>query len=181
MLHTRRRRRACSLRYLLVSTLLHISRFLKFCYLDLPQTAGWLAYWQLFIAVTAAFNSVQNFVTLKLTRKLYNGVPSASGTTRRQIFFLIAHLTVTLYSNRSPGTHICSLDTHVSSCTCLCSVSYSRQNVLLGYLFDDSNSYERAGCMIWPYSLISSLSAILDLNGSSSAQPKSAPAFSPLS
>lgn len=46
----------------------------------LPQTAGWLAYWQLFIAVTALLNSFQNFVTLKFTRRIYNGVPSVSVT-----------------------------------------------------------------------------------------------------
>lgn len=38
----------------------------------LPKTEGYLAYWQLFIAVTAVFNSVQNFATLKLTRRIYN-------------------------------------------------------------------------------------------------------------
>ncbi len=43
---------------------------------DLPQAAGWLPLWQLLISVTAVFNSVQNFVTLKLTRKIY---PQAAG------------------------------------------------------------------------------------------------------
>lgn len=63
-----------------------ISRFLKSIYPDLPQTAGWLAHWQLIVAVTATFNSLQNFVTLKLTRKLYSGVPPTNGMTRLSIF-----------------------------------------------------------------------------------------------
>ncbi|KAJ3515485.1 hypothetical protein NLJ89_g1722 [Agrocybe chaxingu] len=46
----------------------------------LPKTAGWLAYWQLLVATTAVFNTVQNFVTLKFTRRVYNNVPSATGT-----------------------------------------------------------------------------------------------------
>ncbi|KAH6909003.1 Erg28 like protein-domain-containing protein [Coprinopsis sp. MPI-PUGE-AT-0042] len=38
----------------------------------LPQTPGWLAYWQLIVATAALFNSVQNLVTLKFTRRIYN-------------------------------------------------------------------------------------------------------------
>ncbi|KAF8625567.1 hypothetical protein AX15_005329 [Amanita polypyramis BW_CC] len=41
----------------------------------LPQTPGWLANWQLFIAVTAFFNTVQNYTTLKLTRRIYSVAP----------------------------------------------------------------------------------------------------------
>ncbi|EAU85485.1 hypothetical protein CC1G_06386 [Coprinopsis cinerea okayama7 len=41
----------------------------------LPQSEGWLAYWQLVVAATAVFNSLQNFVTLKLTRRIYNKNP----------------------------------------------------------------------------------------------------------
>jgi len=39
----------------------------------LPQSVGWLANWQLFVAATAAFNTIQNFSTLNLTRRLYSG------------------------------------------------------------------------------------------------------------
>jgi Erg28 like protein len=46
---------------------------------DLPTSAGWLAYWQLFVAATAVFNFVQNFVTLKFTRRIYNNVPPNAG------------------------------------------------------------------------------------------------------
>src|SRR5688572_17605326 len=45
----------------------------------LPKTAGWLAHWQLLVATTAFFNFVQNFVTLKFTRRIYNNVPPSSG------------------------------------------------------------------------------------------------------
>ncbi|KAF8738110.1 hypothetical protein AX14_011870 [Amanita brunnescens Koide BX004] len=46
----------------------------------LPQTSGWLAHWQLFVAVTALFNTVQNYLTLKFTRRIYNNVPPSSVT-----------------------------------------------------------------------------------------------------
>ena len=47
--------------------------------LDLPTSAGWLAYWQLFVAGAAVFNFIQNFATLKFTRRVYNNVPPNSG------------------------------------------------------------------------------------------------------
>ncbi|KAN0093219.1 Erg28 like domain containing protein [Tylopilus felleus] len=46
----------------------------------LPQTEGLLPKWQLIVATMAIFNTVQNFTTLKLTRKLYKGVAPASVT-----------------------------------------------------------------------------------------------------
>ncbi|PCH42262.1 Erg28-like protein [Wolfiporia cocos MD-104 SS10] len=41
----------------------------------LPQAEGWLPKWQLLVAVTAFFNTVQNFATLKFTRRLYSAAP----------------------------------------------------------------------------------------------------------
>ncbi|TFY69997.1 hypothetical protein EVJ58_g121 [Rhodofomes roseus] len=38
----------------------------------LPQAEGWLPTWQLIVAVMAAFNTAQNFATIKLTRRIYN-------------------------------------------------------------------------------------------------------------
>ncbi|KAH8100102.1 Erg28 like protein-domain-containing protein [Cristinia sonorae] len=38
----------------------------------LPQSAGWLPKWQLFIATVAFFNTIQNFTTLKFTRRVYS-------------------------------------------------------------------------------------------------------------
>jgi len=38
----------------------------------LPQSIGWLPKWQLFISTVALFNTVQNFATLKFTRRVYN-------------------------------------------------------------------------------------------------------------
>ncbi|KAJ2922403.1 hypothetical protein H1R20_g14689, partial [Candolleomyces eurysporus] len=38
----------------------------------LPQSDGWLGYWQLLVATTAVFNSLQNFLTLKLTKRIYD-------------------------------------------------------------------------------------------------------------
>ncbi|RDB25938.1 Ergosterol biosynthetic protein 28 [Hypsizygus marmoreus] len=43
----------------------------------LPKADGYLAYWQLFVGVTALFNTVQNFTTLKLTRRIYNVQPQS--------------------------------------------------------------------------------------------------------
>jgi len=38
-----------------------------------------LAKWQLLVASAAVFNTFQNFMTLKLTRRIYNNVSAASG------------------------------------------------------------------------------------------------------
>jgi len=38
-----------------------------------------LAKWQLLVALTAVFNTVQNYMTLNLTRRMYNNVSAASG------------------------------------------------------------------------------------------------------
>ena len=46
-------------------------------HVDLPPSL--LARWQLLVAVTAIFNTVQNFMTLKLTRQIYNNIPPSSG------------------------------------------------------------------------------------------------------
>lgn len=50
----------------------------KTCALDLPKSEGLLPKWQLVVATIAVFNTIQNFTTLKLTRRLYAGVPSTS-------------------------------------------------------------------------------------------------------
>ncbi|KDQ15956.1 hypothetical protein BOTBODRAFT_107885, partial [Botryobasidium botryosum FD-172 SS1] len=41
----------------------------------LPQHAGWLPRWQLLVSSLAVFNTVQNLVTLSLTKRVYNGAP----------------------------------------------------------------------------------------------------------
>lgn len=43
----------------------------------LPQGNGNLPAWQMVVAASALFNTVQNFVTLSLTKRLYNNVPAA--------------------------------------------------------------------------------------------------------
>ncbi|KAI0072531.1 Erg28-like protein [Panus rudis PR-1116 ss-1] len=40
-----------------------------------PQSEGYLPKWQLFISVVALFNTVQNFATLKFTRRVYSKKP----------------------------------------------------------------------------------------------------------
>ena len=42
----------------------------------LPGGDGYLPAWQMIVAATAVFNTVQNFVTLSLTKRLYNNVPA---------------------------------------------------------------------------------------------------------
>jgi hypothetical protein len=45
-------------------------------FLVLPQGDGKLPTWQIAVAATALFNTVQNFVTLQFTKRLYNNVPA---------------------------------------------------------------------------------------------------------
>jgi len=53
---------------------------------DLPKSEGFLATWQLIVATMAVFNTIQNFATLKLTRRLYTGVPSSSSKSIPPLF-----------------------------------------------------------------------------------------------
>ncbi|KAA1467469.1 Erg28-like protein [Dentipellis sp. KUC8613] len=45
---------------------------------------SWLARWQLVVSVAAVFNTVQNYTTLKFTRRIYNAVPPHSPVTPLQ-------------------------------------------------------------------------------------------------
>lgn len=46
-------------------------------FLVLLEGEGKLPMWQIAVAATALFNTVQNFVTLHFTKRLYNNVPAA--------------------------------------------------------------------------------------------------------
>ncbi|KAH9964372.1 Erg28-like protein [Lactifluus volemus] len=50
----------------------------------LPQGDGNLPIWQAIIATTALFNTVQNFLTLQLTKRLYDNVPKEQPVTPLQ-------------------------------------------------------------------------------------------------
>jgi len=94
---------------------------------DLPTSAGWLAYWQLFVATTAVFNTIQNFVTVKLTRKLYNNVPpntstSSSGSATR-------HRLILHPSHCAPSAYIRCMDSDVCCHSILCCIQYQHQSV----------------------------------------------------
>jgi hypothetical protein len=65
-----------------VSGCLSLYRSPDTCTSDLPKSDGLLATWQLIVATMAVFNTIQNFATLKLTRRLYTGVPSSSSKTQ---------------------------------------------------------------------------------------------------
>ncbi|KAI0049800.1 Erg28-like protein [Auriscalpium vulgare] len=49
-----------------------------------PPFDGNLPKWQLAVAVTAIFNTVQNFLTTKLTKKIYSAVPTNEPVTSLQ-------------------------------------------------------------------------------------------------
>ncbi|KAI5122926.1 hypothetical protein M0805_007604 [Coniferiporia weirii] len=50
----------------------------------LPQTPGLLPKWQLLVATTALFNTVQCFFTLKFTKRIYNTSPGGCAVTALQ-------------------------------------------------------------------------------------------------
>ncbi|KAJ7284926.1 hypothetical protein C8J57DRAFT_704116 [Mycena rebaudengoi] len=75
----------------------------------LPQSAGWLPTWTIIVAVTSVFNSVQNFATLKLTRRIYNNVPAETGTVSCLRVFMLTHNAA---SNTFTSPHICCVDPH---------------------------------------------------------------------
>ncbi|KAF8501610.1 Erg28-like protein [Russula emetica] len=50
----------------------------------LPEGDGKLPMWQIAVAATALFNTVQNFVTLQFTKRIYNNVPASHPVTPLQ-------------------------------------------------------------------------------------------------
>lgn len=109
--------------------------------LDLPQTNGWLPKWQLIVAVMAVFNTVQNFSTLKLTRRIYDNVPPTSGESLiYTILYTLANRRIHAPpSDRSASPHVCSLDIDLCCCTWICGLQYPKQNVrkVLTYIPDE--------------------------------------------
>jgi hypothetical protein len=62
--------------------------------LDLqPKSPGLLPKWLLLVSSLAVFNTLQNFTTLKLTRRIYNNVPAASVTPLQARTFAVWTLT----------------------------------------------------------------------------------------
>ncbi|KAL4064516.1 hypothetical protein J3A83DRAFT_4361003 [Scleroderma citrinum] len=59
----------------------------------MPKGDGLLPKWQLLVAVMALFNTIQNFTTLKLTRKLYMRVPPNHVTALQARTFAVWTLT----------------------------------------------------------------------------------------
>lgn len=62
----------------------------------LPKEDGLLPKWQLLVTAMALFNTVQNFATLKLTRRLYLRVPSNSVTALQARTFAVWTLTAAI-------------------------------------------------------------------------------------
>lgn len=50
----------------------------------LPQGEGLLPKWLFVVTAMAVFNTCQNFVTTKLTRKLYSGLPAAGDYSKKR-------------------------------------------------------------------------------------------------
>jgi len=97
----------------------------RFLSKDLPTSAGWLAHWQLLVATTAVFNFVQNFVTLKFTRRIYNNIPSNTGEYFYCILFSALGFTRWEHtSDRPASTYICRLDFDFCSHSFLCCLQH---------------------------------------------------------
>ncbi|KAF0429170.1 Erg28-like protein [Gigaspora margarita] len=41
----------------------------------LPQASGYLPYWTLFVSVVAVFNTIQNLLTVSITKQIYSAKP----------------------------------------------------------------------------------------------------------
>lgn len=78
-------------------------------FLVLPQADGRLPAWQIAVAASAVFNTVQNFVTLRFTKRLYNNVPATNPG------ISLPHISLTLRlirssSNTIAGPYVWDLD-----------------------------------------------------------------------
>ena len=71
-----------SRRFPISSAIAHLASISKV----IPQTAGLLPKWQLLVGVVAVLNTLQNFLTLKFTRRIYNAVPPAQPGTACPVF-----------------------------------------------------------------------------------------------
>lgn len=80
--------------------------------------------WQVAVAATALFNAVQNFVTLRLTKRLYNNVPAAHpGIIRSQL----RGLWLILYSsNAIAGAYVWDLDVDRVHSAVVCRLQHSQ-------------------------------------------------------
>ena len=91
---------------------------------DLPESSGWLPTWQLTVAVMALFNTVQNFTTLKLTRRIYDNVPSATGQAVFIVSTVVRSLTRGGASNVPSSKNVRCLDTYLCGRARLCGLQY---------------------------------------------------------
>ncbi|ORY63800.1 hypothetical protein BCR35DRAFT_295266 [Leucosporidium creatinivorum] len=66
----------------------------------LPDTEGYLPYWMLFVSSLAVFNSVQNFLTTSLTRKIYNKSPASVNPLQARTFavWTLASAAIRIYA-----------------------------------------------------------------------------------
>jgi hypothetical protein len=97
----------------------------------LPQDEGLLPKWQLVVAVMAFFNAAQNFVTLKLTRRIYGNVapPLGSETRPTRLVTSFANEGSFASSNGAAGEDFRRLDGPLRRCAPLRSLQHQPQSV----------------------------------------------------
>jgi hypothetical protein len=82
--------------------------------------------WQIAVAAAALFNTVQNFVTLNFTKRLYNNVTAAHpGITRSQFRGAGANL-ILPSSNAIAGAYVWNLDVDRVHSAVVCRLQHSQ-------------------------------------------------------
>lgn len=96
----------------------------------LPQHDGKLPVWQMAVAATALFNTVQNFLTLRFTTRLYNNVPATQpGVSSTS--FTTAELALTRHlSDFVTSPYIRDLDVNCLCSAPVCRLQYPQQSVM---------------------------------------------------
>lgn len=113
----------------------------------LPQAAGLLPKWQLFVSVVALFNTVQNFATLKFTRRVYSGKPH-EGNLSQNAYVSCAETRlvprIVVSSDPLAGPYLCRVDTSRERCSILRRLSHLRQTVRANPVLKPGNSAHEA-------------------------------------
>jgi hypothetical protein len=81
------------------------------------------------VAASALFNTVQNFVTLSLTKRLYNNVPAAQPGLSSTGFMAAEFVLTSHPSDFVAGPYIRNLDIDFLRSTLLCRVQHPQQSV----------------------------------------------------
>jgi len=127
------------------------------------------------VASAAVFNTLQNFMTLKLTRRVYNNVSAASG----MCLCMPSGVSYTLLTSHCPPcSHLRCLDLNFSSRAILRRLPHSRKSVCAILCGPCGATHNKSEFMTWLYSRTSSHLDTFRQNCSSSGQQESTQAFS---